>query len=192
MSEQTPSMLDRLKRNPAILWGAAICAVLAAIGGAFGGIDKVWSFFHRAPVVAPVPPTLSTDNALTAPHAPPIELGQLTETWGEKTQLIQLEAGAEQEVDGRNLYAVQPTYPTGSCLGPEYIAYTWQIRSPYPAGGDLEIREIVQGGGSMQVGLGSMGKGTMGPCGLQVFQNHGLSKIQLELRYASALNKPLP
>jgi hypothetical protein len=191
--EKSPKLLQRIKQNPLILWSAAICATLVALGEAVGALDRVREFFHPAPapVVTAAAPVA---NTIVAPHAPPIELGQLTETWRESTKLIHLEAGEEKTIDARDLYVLP--YPgsesISGCVGPAYVAYTWQVRSPWPQGGDLEIRQALQGGGSDQVGLGSMGRGTMSPCGQHVFKNNGLGPIQVEIRYVSALDKPPP
>src|SRR4249919_1989931 len=113
--------------------------------------------------------------------------------WGEQTKLLSLEPGQKIELDGRNLYSEATTYPQSSCSGPGYIVYTWQVRQPYPEGGDLEIRSIIpQGGGNTeQLAMGAMGKATMGPCGIHVFINRGLQPMKLELRYATAVD-PTP
>ena len=126
---------------------------------------------------------------LAAPHAPPIEVNNATQVWGENTRQFSLAPGQELTLDGRQLYATQATYPASGCAGAAYIPYTWQIRDPYPKGGDLQITSTVIGGGHDQVAMGSMGSASMGPCGQHTFKNNGLDPIRVEVRYATALEK---
>lgn len=127
------------------------------------------------------------DPATTiAPHAPPIEINQRYLIWGENLMQFRLGPGDSKVLKGMELYASVATYPKSSCAGPGFIPYTWQVRVPYPRGGDLEIRKVLMGGKTEQVGLGSMGKATLGYCGEHTFKNNDTEEIQVEVRYASA------
>jgi hypothetical protein len=139
------------------------------------------------------PPSLvaarSPIKGITPPHAREIRLNQSTEVWGENTKVLEIPPGEEREVDGRNLFASIATFPQGNCLGPEYIAFNWQVRDPYPEGGDLEVKQVFQGGSTVQVGMGAMGSGQMGPCEIRIFKNNGLVPTKVEIRYASAIDR---
>lgn len=121
-----------------------------------------------------------------APHAPSIEINQRYTVWGEQMMQFYLEPGESKTIKGMELYAHVATYPVPSCAGPGFVPYTWRIRQPYPQGGDLEIRRVLMGGSTEQVGVGSVGRANMGYCGEHTFQNNGIEKIYVELRYASA------
>ena len=124
--------------------------------------------------------------AAPGPHAPPIEINARYIIWEENTLQFRLEPGESRTLKGMDLYANVATYPRSSCAGPGFVPYTWQVRLPYPRGGDLEIRRVLMGGKTEQMGLGSMGRSTMGYCGEHTFKNNGAEEIQVEVRYASA------
>ena len=124
--------------------------------------------------------------ATDSPHAPRIEINQRYIVWEENTMQFRLEPGKTKVLKGMDLYASVATYPKSSCAGPGFVPYTWQVRLPYPSGGDLEIRSVLMGGKTEQVGLGSMGRGTLGYCGEHTFKNNGVEEIQVEVRYTSA------
>ena len=126
-------------------------------------------------------------KTITPPHALEIQLNQSTLVWGEDTKVLEIPPGEEKSVDGRDLFASVATFPQGNCRGPEYIAFTWQVRDPYPPSGDLEVREVFQGGSTQRIGMGAMGSGQMGPCAIRIFKNNGLETTKVELRYASAI-----
>ena len=100
-----------------------------------------------------------------------------------------LEPGDNKILKGMELYSQVATYPETSCAGPGFVPYTWQVRVPYPQGGDLEIRRVLMGGKMEQVGLGSMGRGRLGYCGEHTFKNNGTYEILVEVRYASAASQ---
>jgi hypothetical protein len=180
--------------SKSLVIGVAVIGLIGTLGAAvISNWDKLVN--HATPT-----PSVSTGSAsggpaaptIVAPHAPPIEVSTSeTTVWGEDTKLITLEPGASTTLDARNLYAEIDTYPVSGCAGPAYIIYTWQVRDPYPEGGDLEIRSIVQGGSTDQVGLGAMGRATMGPCSEHIFKNNGLQTLRVEVRYATAINKKI-
>lgn len=170
----------------------AIIGVVGTLGAALiANWDKIFPpppqpVSTVAPAVTPVgPAALPAAIQEMAPHAPAIELNQENMVWGEALKQFELDPGQALTIVGRELYASVATFPEASCVGPGYVAYTWQIRRPYPGGGDMEIRDVVQGGSTRRVGLGSMGDAQMSVCDEHTFKNNGLEKIFVELRYAS-------
>ena len=144
-------------------------------GGTAPDVGEKPSEGRNIPVPAPA-------RTIVAPHAPSIEVNQQeTTVWGEDTKLIALTPGKTTTVYAMKLYSNMATYPESSCLGPAYIIYTWQVRDPYPEGGDLEIRSVHQGGGTDQVALGAMGRARMGPCEEHIFKNNGLQPMRIVL-----------
>lgn len=168
-----------------------IIGLVGTLGAAFiSNYDKL--FGHATSGTSGTisgPPAGGSAPGIVAPHAPPIELSQQTTVWGENTKLIALQPGESTTVKAQDLYAVIATYPVSGCAGPAFVAYTWQVRDPYPEGGDLEIRSMNQGGSTDQVGLGAMGREQMGPCSEHIFKNNGLQPMRIELRYATAIEK---
>lgn len=165
----------------------AVIGVIGTLGAAIiGNWDKLAGLQPTNSVAqSPNSSTAASTLASDAPHAPPLDVGAGTPVWGEKTRLLALGPGASATLKGAELFTEQATYPVGGCAGPVAIAYTWQVRVPYPKGGDLEITAIRQGGGSDRVGLGSMGSGSMSICDEHTFKNDGLDPIIVEVRYAS-------
>jgi hypothetical protein len=177
---------------------AAVIGVTGTLGAAvISNWDKLTG--ARSAIVAPPPPpdqaqtnTPTPLPALDVPHAQPLDVAGGTLVWGEKTKLLTLAPGDSVMLKGADLFTEQMTYPVGGCAGPVSIAYTWQIRDPYPQGGDLEITAAVQGGGSQKVGMGSMGAGSMSICDEYTFKNNGLDQIKVEVRYASTAPPDTP
>lgn len=133
------------------------------------------------------PAPISTD----APHAPAIHVNSATDVWGEDTRLIGLAPGERATLDARNLYSNSPTFPVSGCAGPAVVIYTWQVRDPYPQGGDLEVLNMIpRAGGRMeQVAMGARGRLEMGPCDEHVLKNNGLQPLRVEVRYATAMEQ---
>ena len=124
-----------------------------------------------------------------APHAPAIEVSPHIEVMEERLKQLRLGPGEEKLIKGEDLYTRIATYPEPSCVGPLTIPFTWQVRLPYPRGGDLEIRTVHQGGHTSTVGRGSMGWGTMNICSEYTFRNNDVEEILVELRYANAWDR---
>lgn len=143
----------------------------------------IWNDLKATVAQQAVAPVLQPESA---PHAPPIEINQRFQMWEEQTMQFVLEPGDARDLEGMELYTTPATYPRSSCAGPGFVPYTWQIRDPYPGGGDLEIRQHLMGGTTEQVGLGSMGRATLGFCGIHTFKNNGVQPILVEVRHASA------
>lgn len=133
---------------------------------------------------------VGTDKPKFAPHAPEIQVGTSEVSWGEDTMLVEIDAGKRYELEAQKLYSEATTFPPSSCRGPGFIVYTWQVREPYPEGGDLEIRSIIpQAGGPTELkARGAMGRTIMSPCGIDYLVNRGLQPIKVELRYATAVD----
>jgi hypothetical protein len=129
----------------------------------------------------------NADGGVTeGPHAPAIELNQIYTIWGEGTTEFSLQPGETETLRGLDLYADQAGFPLPSCAGPGFVAYTWQIRDPYPEGGELEIRSVLMGGATERVALGAVGAVTMGACEEHTFANNGTVPLLVEVRYATA------
>jgi hypothetical protein len=182
-------------RGTAGRWSRAVAGICGAILIGFA----VWHSLQdqavapAAPHPAPPPTTAAAGSSpeappaptLIAPHAPELNIAQGVAVWGQDTKLLSLGPGERVTLYGKDLFAEQPTFPTAGCLGPAYVAYTWQVREPYPKGGDLEITSIVQGGSRPLVGRGSVGAGQMSVCDEHTFKNNGLDPIKVEVRYGS-------
>jgi hypothetical protein len=170
--------------------GALIFLVPILYNEKFGGSNQSSVKTDRLPIDSGSSSTSKQQTPetriLTAPHAPKIEINQRYTVWEEQLMQFSLEPGESKVIKGGDLYARVATYPESSCAGPGFVPYTWQIRNPYPGGGDLEIRTVLMGGMTERVGLGSMGSGTMSVCDEHTFKNNGVERIYVELRYASA------
>jgi len=130
------------------------------------------------------------DRTRFAPHAPEIEVGAQMQTWGEQIKTLTLEPSKNAELRAQELYTHATTFPELSCAGPGQVIYSWQVRQPYPEGGDLEIRATVprSGGNTVQVAMGARGRGEMGGCDEHFFFNRGLQPMIVEVRYVSAIS----
>jgi hypothetical protein len=162
--------------------------IIAALIGLTGtlGAALIANWGALTSTVHPSPPPVRDTLISEAPHAPPLDLAQGVEVWGQDTRLLQLAPGAKITLYGKDLFSSQPTYPEGGCAGGgAAVAYTWQIRDPYPKGGDLQITAVVQGGTQNPVGQGSVGAGNMTVCDEHTFKNNGLDPLKVEVRYGS-------
>ncbi|QFT76750.1 hypothetical protein [Erythrobacter sp. THAF29] len=172
------------------LVGVISAAVISNMDGLFG------SNADPMPTPTPLPvatgqPELSATESQVGPRAPEIEINQRYRLWGEDTLQISLEPGELREIGGMELYADHHTQaPQSSCAGPGFVPYTWQVRQPWPRGGELEVRSIIkQGGGATEiVGTGSTGSSSMGFCGIHQLKNVDVIPIKVEVRYVSAVD----
>ena len=171
--------------------------ILAGAGGAALIGFALWHTLEggkaatAAPQATPTPTTATAPAkseptpSSVAPHAPELNIAKGVAVWGQDTKLLTLAPGERVTLYGKDLFSEQPTFPTAGCLGPAFIAYTWQVREPYPKGGDPEITSVVQGGSHPLVGRGSVGAGEMSVCDEHTFKNNGLDPIKVEVRYGS-------
>jgi hypothetical protein len=157
----------------------------AAVIANWGALTKA-AHSSPPPVTGPLAPSSTPPPVVEAPHAPPLDLAQGVEVWGQDTRLLDLAAGARVTLKGMDLFSSQPTFPEGDCTGSgARVAFTWRIRDPYPKGGDLQITGVVQGGSQVPVGEGSVGAGTMTVCDEYTFKNNDLDPLKVEVRYGS-------
>jgi hypothetical protein len=176
----------------------ALIGVAGTLGAALiGNFDKLASNGSSGVNAAAEPalppesgstPTAAATTAMVGPHAPPIQINQSYLMWGEDTRQLKLEPGQTTTLKAMELYAHWSAYPGSSCAGPGFVPYTWQVRQPWPKGGDIEIRSVIkQGGGATeQVALGSVGRLMMGYCEEHILKNNDVEPVTLEIRYASA------
>jgi hypothetical protein len=123
-----------------------------------------------------------------APHAPAIPAGFAPHIFDEKRDLLQIGPGERALLDGRELWSSRPGGEASCATG--VIALNWQVRQPYPEGGDeLELeRAIPFGGGSTEVfARGARGTETIGYCDEITLFNASLVDYTVEIRYASGL-----
>ena len=170
------------------LVGTIAAAVITSDRDWFGDRQQNGSGIDKTNTAGPVVPA---GNAAFAPHAPPIEVGGHVMLWGEQTKLLTLQPGEHAKLLAQELYTHATTYPGLSCAGPGYVPYTWQVRDPYPEGGDLEIRDTIKqsGGNTQQVAMGAKGRLDMGGCDEHFLYNRGLRPMKVEVRYASAVDE---
>ena len=172
----------------------ALIGVAGTIGAAFiGNYDKLSSGDIAQANERPAQPadagtTPASRSAAVGPHAPEIEINPSFSIWGESTMLVRLVPGQSKVLKAMNLYEERTTFPASSCAGPGFVPYTWQVRQPWPKGGDIEFRSVIPraGGATERVGLGSYGSGEMTYCGEHIVKNTDVELVSVEIRYASA------
>jgi hypothetical protein len=155
----------------ALLGASAIVAVnLAPLGGLTGG---------------------SSSPEPEAPHAPEIVNDTGQPVYDERVVVLDLDPGERSALSVMQLWSgpegLEPSCATG------FFLLTWQVRSPYPDGGeDLVIETLVpMGGGRLEPrGSGSRGSLTLGYCDEGFVVNNGLGRYQVELRHASGAFPP--
>jgi len=136
------------------------------------------------PTPAPEP-THPPEPTPEPPHAPSLEDVVEGPIAFDRTRLLTIEPGQELPLDARDLYpeVEVPASPVVSCVDEGVLAYSWQVRSPYPNSGELLILTELRGA-RLTVGEGESGSGLAGPCTAFVFVNQSLDTYQVELRYA--------
>jgi hypothetical protein len=132
-----------------------------------------------------LPPTLTPEPTSPPPHAPSLEgLGD-GDLYNERTTLISVPPGGEFTLENPYAEVEALGSPWEGCVNEQVLAYSWQIRDPYPNSGELKIFTPLQGGTRSLLGEGESGRGLAGPCGEFIFVNESLDPYQVEFRYAS-------
>ena len=170
------------RRGMGVIAGLLFLAVLAAFA---------WRVAHRDGDGTRngdgggVPPGVTqVDAAPPAPELAPMPDGY--QRFGEQRQLVQLAAGEEKAIGGFDLWSApagtEPSCATG------LIAFSWQVREPYPGGDQFEVRtEIPRNDQTELLGSGASGTATIGWCSSIILRNLNLEPIRVELRFASEL-----
>lgn len=190
----------RKKRGGCFAVGLGVLGAVATILGliAFFALDLPalmvqYGFVEptatRAPAATDTPRPTNTprppEPTATPPHAPSIDSLIEGNKYTEDTILITVQPGEEVTVYGGDMYAVVEILasPPVSCINETAMAFSWQVRDPYPGGDELEIVYPYRGT-RLEVGAGESGTAYAGPCTELVFINHSLETYQIEIRYA--------
>ncbi len=126
-----------------------------------------------------------------APHAPSIYNATGRPMYDEKVMVLDLKPGERQPLKVMDLWSA-PVGMEPSCAGGFFLV-TWQVREPYPTGGDeLLIERLMprSDGRTEPIGHGSTGSITLGYCDEASVVNNSLTPYLVELRYASGAYLP--
>jgi len=157
-----------------VLLGLLGLAALVGLSLGPGGLPGGW--------LSPTPDT---------PHAPPIENTTGQPIYDERVMVINLDPGARHELKVMDLWSA-PVGLEPSCAG-GFFLLTWQVRQPYPEGGqDLLIETVVpmSDGRLVPRGTGASGSATLGWCDEGFVVNNGTAPYTVELRHASGVYAP--
>jgi hypothetical protein len=94
--------------------------------------------------------------------------------------------GEEVVMKVMDLWSAPVGTPVSCATG--FIAFAWQVRDPWPEGGeDLEFRQLIpRGGGRTEAfASGSRGSSSIGYCNELILFNTSLEEYIVEIRYAS-------
>ncbi len=161
--------------------GKWVAGILAAIISAVvvGQVTQPGGLLNPTPVVP------------QAPHAPPINNTTGQPVYDEKVLVLDLKPGKRQPLKVMELWSA-PVGMEPSCAS-GFFLLTWQVREPYPTGGDdLLIEKLMprSDGRTEPVGHGSVGSNTLGYCDEASVVNNSLTPYLVELRYASGAYGP--
>ena len=120
------------------------------------------------------------------PPAPTLQADNGVRLWNEDTFQFQLEPSEIREVRGMELYEALMVSVEQACVGPGYVVYSWQVREPYPTGGEITITRTLQGGLEDKLATGSSGQVNLGWCSVHRLKNTSINPINVQVRYASA------
>jgi hypothetical protein len=131
---------------------------------------------------APLPPTP------TPPHAPDIENTFGVPLFDERQQLISIQPGEQVHLKVMDIWSA-PQGAMPSCAD-GFMALTWIVRDPYPAGrDDLQILSLIpRGGGRTEmIASGAQGSVALSYCDEIFLFNTSLQEYIVEIRYASGI-----
>jgi len=120
------------------------------------------------------------------PPAPTLQADDGVRLWNEDTFQFQLEPSEIREVRGMELYESLMLSGEQGCVGPGYVVYSWQVRDPYPTGGEITISRTLQGGLEDKLATGTSGQVNLGWCSVHRLKNTSINPITVQVRYASA------
>lgn len=167
-----------------VVTGLTVAGILALVAYFSGSEDPPPPDPPAQTEGSTVPPT----DVRVAPRAPEFE-SCCEPGFEEQLMQVQIPAGEERVLEGMDLFSgpalAEPTCASGT------IALTWQVRDPFPTGGeDLELRaNIPMNERTELVGQGMSGTGIgISYCGQLHLRNLNLTEVSVELRYVSSLS----
>jgi len=155
---------------------------IAGIVAAIISAAIVWQVTQPGGLLNPTP---------DAPHAPPINNTTGQPVYDEKTLVLDLKPGERAPLKVMELWSA-PVGLAPSCAS-GFFLLTWQVREPYPNGGDeLLIEEVMprSDGRTQPIGRGANGSITLGYCAEVFVVNNSLTPYLVELRHASGAHLP--
>jgi hypothetical protein len=158
--------------------GKWIAGIVAAIISAV----IVWQITQPGGLLNPTP---------DAPHAPPITNTTGQPIYDEKVLVLDLDPGERAPLNVMALWSA-PVGLEPSCAS-GFFLLTWQVRQPYPNGGEELLIERVMprsDGRTEPLGHGSTGSATLGYCDEAFVVNNSLTPYLVELRHASGAHTP--
>ncbi len=158
--------------------GKWVAGILAAIISAL----VVWQVTQPGGLLNPTP---------VAPHAPPIVNNTGQPLYDEKVMVLNLDPGERAPLKVMELWSA-PVGLEPSCAS-GFFLLTWQVREPYPNGGDeLQLEGVMprSDGRTQPIGHGSNGSITLGYCDEIFVVNNSLTPYLVELRHASGTHTP--
>ncbi len=130
-------------------------------------------------------------TAPQAPHAPPIDNNIGEPMYDETVMVFDLKPGERLPLTVMDWWNA-PAGLAPSCAS-GFVMLTWQVREPYPDGGDDLLFEGViprTGGRTAPLGHGSSGSIRLAYCDEISVINNSLTPYLVELRYASKAHIP--
>jgi hypothetical protein len=158
--------------------GKWIAGIVAAIISA----AIVWQITQPDGLLNPTP---------DAPHAPPVVNTTGQPVYDEKVMVLHLIPGERASLKVMELWSA-PVGMEPSCAS-GFFLLTWQVREPYPNGGEELLIERVMprsDGRTEPVGHGSNGSASLGYCDEAFVVNNSLTPYLVELRHASGAHTP--
>jgi hypothetical protein len=182
-----PDLSDDIvvKTDPAVLYNAL---------HTFSGTEQrtrgtrsiLFALLAIAVVVAGAVIILISQGASEPPHAPPIENTFGTQLFDEQLLVLSVASGEEKVLRVMDLWSAPEGMPADCATA--FLAFTWQVRDPYPKGGeDLEFRRVIPMGDGRTEAFagGATGSSSIGYCDEITVFNTSLVDYRVEIRYAS-------
>jgi hypothetical protein len=120
-------------------------------------------------------------------RAPPLRIGDQFTAFEEQSRTFTIESGQSLIATMSEYWSAPQGTPVDCASG--VLVVSWQVRSPYPGGDDLQIRRVLpRGGGQTELlARGARGNATAGYCDKLILYNTGQEDYRVEWRFASAI-----